>query len=239
MRLKIRDIAMSTALGLVLVAGSASAQSGVQLAPDSARYLISKDVGAERWAISINVEDRTATGNVFRTDGSPPAFVWCDITEIVPDPDPEKFAYTLSCWGADACTEAPCTDAQWSFIASGIELDGTFMLPPGTESTLSGDVQEILTNRCALPGCHTAQGSGNVDLTDGATWAATFEVETLQREGAVFVDPFNPGASYLMAKIRGDLEPGEGARMPMGSAALSDEETATIRRWIREGAVNN
>ncbi len=238
--MKIRNIAFAAATAILAMTGSAFAQAGVQLTPDSARYLISKDVGAERWAISVNVEDRTATGNVFMSDGSPTAFVWCDITDITPDPDPAQTVYTLSCWGADACTAAPCAESEWSFIRDGIELTGSFLLPPGTSSTLSGNVQSILTTKCAFsPGCHAVGGSGNVDLAEGATWKATFEVESLQRPGAVFVEPFSPGSSYLLAKIRGDLEPGEGARMPLGAPPLSAEETATIRQWIYEGAVDN
>ena len=239
--MQIRKMASGAVLAVLALAGLARAQeAGVQLTPDSARYLISKDVGTERWAISVNAEDRTATGNVFMADGSPTAFVWCDITDIAPDPDPARSVYTLSCWGADACTAAPCTESEWRFIRDGIELTGSFLLPPGTASTLSGNVQGILTNKCAFsPACHAVGGAGNVDLAEGATWKATFEVESQQREGAYFVVPFSPGSSYLLDKIKGDLGPDEGSRMPLGAPPLSDEETATIRRWIREGAVDN
>src|SRR5262245_1237489 len=52
-------------------------QSGVQISPDGKRVLISKDVGDERWAITLN-DDNTVTGNVFPQDGGPPQFVWCE-----------------------------------------------------------------------------------------------------------------------------------------------------------------
>src|SRR6185369_17146882 len=51
---------------------------GVQTTPDNQHILVSKDVGNERWAISLNADD-TITGNVFLCDGSPPAFVWCAV----------------------------------------------------------------------------------------------------------------------------------------------------------------
>lgn len=236
----IRKIVFVIAAAVLVLPALALAQAGVQLTPDSARYLISKDVGPERWAISVNVEDRTATGNVFKTDGSPTSFVWCDITNIDANTDPEKIEFTLSCWGADACASAPCNDSEWSFIASGIKLDGSFMLPPNTQSTLSGNVQSILTQRCATsPGCHMVGGGGNVDLADGATWAATFGVGTLQRPGTSFVEPFDADASYLIAKITGNLATSEGSRMPLAGAPLSAQEIQTIRRWIDEGAVDN
>ncbi len=54
------------ALATVVVASFASGAfaqgSGIQQTPDSARYLISKDVGNERWAITYNLDDRTVTG---------------------------------------------------------------------------------------------------------------------------------------------------------------------------------
>ena len=44
----------------------AQRSSGIQLTPDSGRYLINKDVGTERWSISFNVGDGTVT---IRRDG--------------------------------------------------------------------------------------------------------------------------------------------------------------------------
>ena len=56
--------ALATALVASLATGASAQGSGLQQTPDSARYLISKDVGAERWAISFNLSDQTVTGNV-------------------------------------------------------------------------------------------------------------------------------------------------------------------------------
>jgi len=136
------------ALAATLGSERAFAQgSGIQQTPDSQRYLISKDVGPERWAISFNLQDRTVTGNVFKTDGSPPSFIWCSIANVAPNPDPAATQYTLDCYGADACTQAPCSGTAWTLIASGLVIDGSFLLPDGTESTLSGNVQVVLSPR--------------------------------------------------------------------------------------------
>ena len=55
---------MVGAVALVaLVASLAQAQSGIQLARDGKRTQISKDVGNERWAITLN-DDGMITGNV-------------------------------------------------------------------------------------------------------------------------------------------------------------------------------
>ena len=64
-------------------AAHAQRESGIQLAPDSNRYFISKDVGSERWAITYNLDDKTVTGNVFPLDGGAPTFLSCQITREI------------------------------------------------------------------------------------------------------------------------------------------------------------
>ena len=72
-------IVAAAALTLTVPRLSAAASTGVQWTPDGLRLLVSKDVGNERWAITLN-ENGSATGNVFRSDGGDPAFVWCQET---------------------------------------------------------------------------------------------------------------------------------------------------------------
>jgi hypothetical protein len=79
---------------------ASGAERGIQTVPDDARVLAQKDVGSERWALSLNFDDGTATGNVFRADGGEPAFVVCD-----PTGTPNQF----DCSGADKCLGTPCT----------------------------------------------------------------------------------------------------------------------------------
>ncbi len=101
--------------------------SGAQPSADRRGDLVSKDVGAERWAITRNRDDGTITGNVFLPDGGEPRFVWCEETrsgEIL----------ELACFGADRCDASPCPDA-WGFIAD-VEIPGTFFAPPAVVGLL-------------------------------------------------------------------------------------------------------
>lgn len=220
------------------LAGTAGAQSsGIQQTPDSARYLISKDVGAERWAISYNLSDRTVTGNVFKTDGSAPSFIWCQIVGEAPSPNPADNQYTLDCYGADACAAAPCAESAWTLIAAGLPIPGSFLLPDETKATYSGNVQPIFTQSCATNlACHVAGGAGPVNLAAGQSYPLIFEVTASQDPAKFYVTPFNAPQSYLFNKIEGT---GLGSRMPLGAAPLTAEQTDAIRNWIIEGAANN
>jgi hypothetical protein len=106
--------------------GVADRPSGVQVTPDEARTLISKDVGAERWAITRHADDGTVTGNVFSASG-PVQFVWCEET------GQSGGNVSLSCYGAFRCAAAPCTQDAWTFIADVTLPLGFFS--PGSEPT--------------------------------------------------------------------------------------------------------
>jgi hypothetical protein len=93
-------------------------QRGIQRTPDDQRTLVNKDVGTDRFAITLN-EDGTATGNVFRADGSEPAFIFCE-----PLAEPNTFA----CSGADRCVTPLCTD-QYAFISNVTLPDDFFAVP--------------------------------------------------------------------------------------------------------------
>ncbi len=95
------------------------AQRGIQSVPDATRVLVQKDVGTERWAISSNFDDGTATGNIFRSDGGEPAFVVCT---------PTGAPNTFDCAGADKCLGTPCTQ-PFTPIAT-VTLPDTFFAVP-------------------------------------------------------------------------------------------------------------
>jgi len=110
----------------VLVAPTlAHAQAGVQWTRERDATLISKDVNAERWAITYRLSDGRVTGNVFRTDGGPASFLDCPRTGI------DDVNAIFDCYGADACSQAPCPESQYSLIATGISLPIAFFFPPG------------------------------------------------------------------------------------------------------------
>ena len=102
--------------------------SALQIAPDSKRTLVSKDVGGERWAITKNADDGTVSGNVFTSDGAEPKFVWCEPIGNDGNPDPSAVLVTYACSGADRCNASPCTADQWSFLSE-VTLPGSFFLP--------------------------------------------------------------------------------------------------------------
>jgi hypothetical protein len=229
--------ALATALVATFATGAAAQGSGLQQTPDSARYLISKDVGAERWAISYNLNDKTVTGNVFKTDGSPPSFVYCNNLIEAISPNPADIQYTLDCYGADACAAAPCTSSQWTLIAAGIQLPGSFLLPAQTKATFNGNVQPIFTQSCATNlACHVDGGAGPVNLSSPGSYAAIFGIAASQDPTKNYVTAFQPDVSYLFNKIEGT---GLGSRMPLGAPPLSAEQTEAIRAWILEGAAQN
>jgi hypothetical protein len=239
-----RFASCSRALALALVAAAltptpARAQtrgSGIQLTPDSARYLISKDVGLNRWAISYNLADKTITGNVFPTDGSAPQFVWCERVSQTTSPDPATIQVTLDCFGAPPCEASPCLATSWTPIGQ-VEVPGSFLLPVATGSTLSGNVQPIFTASCAISSaCHAADGREPV-LTEGRAHAATVGVPAIQDSTRDFVDPFSPDGSYLLDKILGVAS--SGSEMPPDGRPLGSAEVEAIRTWILEGAANN
>jgi hypothetical protein len=114
------------ALAVLAMAASAAAQSGTRTTPDGKQVLISKDVGAERWAIALNLNDGTVTGNVFREEGEP-QFVWCErIGEPIGDPSTTEIR--LFCRGADRCSSSPCLATAWTDIGE-VGLPGSFFLP--------------------------------------------------------------------------------------------------------------
>lgn len=233
-------VALLAALGVCLtIAAQAEAQggAGTQMTPDSRRYLISKDVGAERWAISFNLADRTVTGNVFKTDGSPPSFIWCSITSESPAADPRQTSYTLDCLGAAACAAAPCTSDGWTPIASGLTIGGDFLLPEGTQSTFRGSVAPIFSASCALPTCHIGDAPAEGLNLDSDVAYGNIVLKLPAHEDEHFlVEPFDPSSSHLFLKILGEEE---GARMPLDAPPLPEAETEAIRRWILEGAADN
>jgi N-acetylneuraminic acid mutarotase len=116
-------LSLALVLGGLAAAGTAAGQSAVQIPPDGAGALITKDVAGQRWAISRNL-DGTVTGNVFSPDGGPPSFVWCEQTGAA------NGEVMLSCRGADRCALAPCTPDGFRFVAD-VTLPASFFLPPG------------------------------------------------------------------------------------------------------------
>lgn len=145
-----RLIVAALALAFAIAAApSHAAQTGVQWTPDSARLLVNKDVGAERWAITLNLSDFSATGNVFYTDDRAPSFIWCRKDSERFDASIGELDLRYSCFGADRAIGV-FTSPDWVLISDDIELPLSFFIPDA----------EVCDNSGALNGA-TSASSGS------------------------------------------------------------------------------
>jgi hypothetical protein len=120
--------------------GRAHAQeSGATLTPDGLTYLVSKDVGDQRWTIGLNLSSAdgasflNVTGNVFAPDGGV-SFVLCqprtDSTGTLVDPGS---TFRLACYGTGPCptSASDCARSSWTLIDDLVAVPASFFLPPG------------------------------------------------------------------------------------------------------------
>jgi hypothetical protein len=114
--------------------------SGSTLSPDRQSFMVSKDLGDERWTINLNLYSTdpddviSITGNIFRRDGGAPSFVSClvrddsrgSLTDV-------RTVFRLACSVAEACTTTAetCARTGWTLVDDDIRVPTTFFLPPG------------------------------------------------------------------------------------------------------------
>jgi hypothetical protein len=127
-----------TAITLMLLgpAPSEAAPSGVQWTLDGLRLLVNKDVGNERWAITLNLADFSASGNVFFTDDRAPSFVFCSKTGEDFDGDVGELNLHYTCYGADRGVGG-FAQGDWALISDGISLPLSFFIPETETCDLS------------------------------------------------------------------------------------------------------
>jgi hypothetical protein len=108
----------------------------------------------------------------------------------------------------------------------------------GTAISFDAIARRTFARSCATGGCHDAKVRAG-----GLTLAPAFAHEqlvgrasVLGRDRALRVDPGNPRGSFLLRKLWGTLQPGEGARMPLHGPPLGAAEIETLVRWITAGA---
>lgn len=142
-------LALLLALGLTTRAGIA-AEAGTRTTPDGHQVLISKDVGGERWAMNLDLNSGTLTGNVFFPDGSPPKFVWCERTGTDGTFDPLAGEVRYRCRGGDVCGGVPCTDAAWSDLGE-VSLPGSFFLPATDPFSALREPDHFCSDACYFP----------------------------------------------------------------------------------------
>lgn len=128
----------------------------------------------------------------------------------------------------------------------------------GPTVSLSRDVQPILTNHCAIAGCHSAPLGGPMSLQASDSYTALVGVAACEAPALKRVEAGSSATSYLLMKLEGtqstilnaggcgtcSLAAGTvvdcGSRMPLGGPPfLADAEIQVIREWIDEGALDN
>ena len=102
--------------------------------------------------------------------------------------------------------------------------------PPVEEPIVVGvsfkdDVQPILAERCAVPGCHAAPGVAGLDLS---------KYDTFKKGG-------NGGPAFVAGNGNGSLvvKRIDGGGMPPGGPPLDADQVQLFIDWIDEGAENN
>lgn len=122
------------------------------------------------------------------------------------------------------------------WFESNVSSSGSENLRSGSEDSVFNDIQsKVLTPSCATSGCHSGTSAPlGLTLETGKAYAALVERPSSQVNGLMLVEPSNPDASYLLAKLEGRQD--GGLQMPVGKPPINSEEIALIRQWILDGA---
>jgi len=106
--------------------------------------------------------------------------------------------------------------------------------------TIATVQDEIFNRTCATSSCHDTAAAGGLDLSEYAAFPNLVAVPAAnpatQAAGRVRVVPGDPDTSFLLAKLLGQLGPGERSRMPLVGRPLSPNAIDLVRRWIAAGA---
>jgi hypothetical protein len=128
----------------------AQVAAGTRTTPDGKRILISKDVGGERWAITVDLVDGTATGNVFSAGGEDPRFVWCERRGDDGSLDPSAGTIRYFCRGSDRCAASPCLASAWVDLGE-VDLPGSFLLPATDPFSALRTPEHYCDDACHFP----------------------------------------------------------------------------------------
>ena len=107
--------------------------------------------------------------------------------------------------------------------------------------SFSEDVTPIFQKRCAAGGCHSiATHQAGLTLDSTRAYDSIVGVTSTLQPSAKRVVPLEPSQSWLVTMISADDAARQGiSRMPLATYPLTDNQIATIVRWIEQGALRN
>ena len=107
--------------------------------------------------------------------------------------------------------------------------------------SFAANVVPIFEQRCATGGCHSlATQQAGLVLTANEAYASLVGVPSTRVPPMVRVSPSQPNQSWLVAMIEDDDAARKGySRMPLATQPLTENQIATIVRWIEQGAQRN
>lgn len=124
-----------TAIVFRLLIPTTALAADVQWTLERDEAIANTEVGPERWTITYRISDGRVVGNVHHEDGSPSSFVQCNRIEILGNEE------TFECFGADACSAAPCED-EYAALPD-VTVPPSFFLPPGSDVPPSEAVRRL------------------------------------------------------------------------------------------------
>ena len=104
--------------------------------------------------------------------------------------------------------------------------------------SVAANVVPIFEKRCSIGGCHSlATQQAGLVLTANEAYASLVGVPSTRIPSMVRVRPSQPSQSWLVDMIEDDDAARQGySRMPLATQPLTENQIATIVRWIEQGA---
>lgn len=107
--------------------------------------------------------------------------------------------------------------------------------------SFAANVGPIFEKRCAVGGCHSiATHQAGLTLDTSRAYESLVSVPSTLRPGSLRVRPGAASQSWLVTMIGADDAARQNfSRMPLATQPLTDNQIATIVRWIEQGALRN
>ncbi len=140
--------------------------------------------------------------------------------------------------GVEQCAQCHVRGTYAVDVVHGLAPEGA----PLVSASFGSIAQAILVPRCASAACHGGNPPPAFPRLDAdAAYDAIVNVDSQQASGVKLVKPYDPAASYLLLKMRGEAASvgGLGTPMPIGDALLDASDLAAFEAWIANGAPND